>query len=197
MAPKSPSEFSIDEVAMWLVAIGLGSKAPEFKENGIDGPMLVALSDQDLQTDLGLQNLQLRKFRVSLDFSNGLSEGGGADPARMSQLEAENYKLKKQVADLQAIIDALQQGQTQSPYVPAAQPKPAPPPQQYTQYRPQPAGRPVVRGAAGGAARGALLGAVGGAIAGDAAAGAKMGAAMGATAGGMRGLGERRRMQRY
>lgn len=191
MAPKAPSDFTVAEVGMWLTAIGLGNKAPEFQENGIDGPMLVALTDQDLQTDLGLQNLQLRKFRISLDFSNDLvAGGGGADPSRVAQLEAENAQLKNKVADLQAIIKTVQGDQTPPP-PPKAAPAPAPAPSS----RPPPRGHPVVAGAAGGAARGALLGAVGGAIAGDAGKGAKMGAAMGATGGGLRGLGARRRMR--
>jgi hypothetical protein len=193
MPPKAPQDFSMVEVLMWVTAIGLGSKVDDFKENAIDGAMLVSLQDGDLQGDLGLSNLQCRKFHQSLDFSNSLVAGGGGGPdqsAEVAALQQENAKLKAEVADLQAIINTLQGDQTPAP-PPAPAPKPAPAP------APKPsAGRPVVREGAKGAARGAMLGAIGGAIAGDAAKGAKMGAAMGGTRGAMGGLAARRRARR-
>ena len=191
MAPKSPKEFSVDEVGMWLTAIGLGSKISEFKDNSIDGLMLVTLEDNDLQSDLGLSNLQLRKFRASLDFSTSLAashgDGGPDQSAQIAALQQENTQLKAKIADLNAIINALQGGQPQT-----RAPAPAPQPTTAAHHAPPPKGHPVVAGAAGGAARGAMLGAIGGAIAGDPGKGAKMGAAMGAAGGGMNGLAARR-----
>lgn len=197
MSPQAPSNFSVDEVCMWLTAVGLGSKIGDFKENAIDGGMLVTLKDEDLQGDLGLSNLQVRKFHQSLEFSTSLAAaggGGGGSTAEVADLKKENAKLKAKIADLQAVIDALQQDQPQSAPAPAPRaPAPAPQPTKQQQHKP---GHPVVKGAAGGAARGAVLGAIGGAIAGDPGKGAAMGAAMGAAGGGMGGLAARRRMRR-
>jgi hypothetical protein len=77
---KKPSEYTGDEVCIFLNAIGLGSKIGDFQENAIDGGMLVSLTDEDLQSDLGLSNLQVRKFRQQLDVATEIAEGGGGDP---------------------------------------------------------------------------------------------------------------------
>jgi hypothetical protein len=194
MSIKAPKDYTIDEVCIWLNAIGLGSKAASFEENSVDGTMLVSLTSEDLQGDLGLSSLQARKFQQKLDFSKGLSGDGGFGSAdqsdKIAALEAENARLRGEVADLKAVINALQEP------APARAPAPAPAPPVSKPPPQQRAGRPVVRGAAGGAAKGAMLGAIGGAIAGDAGKGAKMGAAMGAAGGGMGGLAARRRQRR-
>jgi hypothetical protein len=209
MASKYPSEYTQEEVNVWLNSIGLGSKVDEFKENAIDGSMLVTLSPDDLQGDLGLSNLQVRKFQQALDFAVSLAAGGagGGDNGRLAALESEIQKLKEENASLKMINKELYEqinnaGRTTA-YAPA--PAPVPPPQQQYQQQPPPqqyhapAPAPhrkehhVVKGAAGGAVKGAVIGAIGGAIAGDPAQGAKMGAAMGGAAGGMQGLGARRR----
>jgi hypothetical protein len=187
---KKPSEYTIDEVCIFLNAVGLGSKIGDFKENAIDGGMLVSLTDEDLASDLGLSNLQTRKLRQKLDLATEMAEGGGGDPEAagiIAFLEEENAKLEKQVKELQDVVRALSGPQTAPAPAPAPKPAPAPapPPPKKKEHH-------VVKEGAKGAARGAVLGAIGGAIAGDAGKGAKMGAAMGGTAGGMRGIGARR-----
>lgn len=181
MTIKHPKDFSVDEVAMWFVAIGLGSKADGIKGNAVDGAMLVSLGADDFK-ELGLSSLQSKKVLTSLEASKAMAEGGGGeDPAaaaKIAELENEVAALKAQLAEYQKAM------------APAPAPKPAPAPA--PKHAPPPRGQ-VVGGAARGAARGAALGAIAGAIAGDPAQGAKIGAAVGGTRGGMDGLAARRR----
>ena len=95
----------IHRVAMWLLAIGLGSKAENFKEQGVDGSMLVLLSQEDF-ADLGLSSLQGKKILNSLEFSKNLAEGNGqgsstADQEELQQLRDENSALRMQLAEYQ------------------------------------------------------------------------------------------------
>jgi hypothetical protein len=59
---KTPGEYSVDEVCIWVNAIGLGAKMDGFRENSVDGGMLVGLTLDDLTADLGLNNLQAKKL---------------------------------------------------------------------------------------------------------------------------------------
>jgi len=161
MPSKSPSEYTQQEVAVWLNSIGLGSKIDGFKENAIDGAMLVTLTPDDLTGDLGFSSLQVRKFQQSLEFANSLAEGGGGggDPEKLQALEEENQRLKQQITDLKMKNKELYEklsSSTQSAPVPAPPPPQAyshPPPQTHRAPAPapRPAGAPVIRGAAGGA----------------------------------------------
>ncbi|CAB9524943.1 expressed unknown protein [Seminavis robusta] len=204
VAPKHPKDFSCDEVGMWLVAIGLGSKVELFDVAGVDGSMLVILSTDDF-AELGLSGLQGKKLMTSLESAKAMAEGGGggggvdeATAKRLQELEDENFALRQQLA-------AYQQASAPPPE-PAPEPAPAPapaPPPPPVHHAPAPAPPPqrrqgavtghVVAGAAGGAARGAIKGAVVGAVLGDAGKGAAAGAAGGAVGGAMGGLGARRR----
>mmetsp|Transcript_89019 Transcript_89019/g.133490 ORF Transcript_89019/g.133490 Transcript_89019/m.133490 type:complete len:204 (-) Transcript_89019:94-705(-) len=194
---KQPGEFTTEEVLLWLVAIGLGEKQGIFKENALDGDMLVNLSQEDFQNDLGLTKLQAMKVIRSVETSKqiagaaGSGGSGGADTAalqaQIQALQSENFALKAQLDEL---MRARQPPAPAPRPAPAPAPKPAPAPAPPPQQRQE---RHVIKGAAGGAARGALLGTVAGAIAGDAGQGAKIGAAVGATGGAMNGLGARRR----
>lgn len=190
MPVESPKNFTQEEVAMWLVATGMGDKVAVFKQNSVDGGLLVTLTTADLTGDLGFTNLQARKFLQNLEFTTNLSAGGGDTSA----LVAENQALKAQVAQLQRANQELQArlGGTAPPAQPAyhQQQAAAPPPKKNTGQG------EVVKGAAGGALRGAAIGAIGGAIMGDPGQGAKMGAAMGGAGGAMNGIGRRRRMMR-
>ncbi|KAG7337106.1 SAM domain sterile alpha motif-containing protein [Nitzschia inconspicua] len=213
MPSKSPKEYTQTEVNVWLNSIGLGGHIEAFKENVIDGAMLVTLTETDLTGDLGLSSLQARKFIQSLDFAKSLADGaGGGDPQQLAALQQEIAKLKEENANLLAINKELQE-ELMPPKPPVPAPPqyqqayaPAPAPPQYQQaYAPAPAphqhhapsrqGAPVVAGAGKGALKGATLGAIAGAISGDPRQGAKMGAAVGAAAGGMDGLASRRRQR--
>ena len=125
--PKHPQNFSSDEVGMWLVAIGLGSKAETFKEAGVDGSMLVILGSDDFG-ELGLSSLQGKKLLTCLETSKAMAEGGGGgggpDPAlakRMQELQDENMALRQQLA-------AYQQPAAAPAPPPARAPAPAPRP---------------------------------------------------------------------
>jgi hypothetical protein len=53
-------DFDNAEVCIWLNAMGLGSKIGAFKDNDVDGDLLISLGADDLTGDLGLSNLQVR-----------------------------------------------------------------------------------------------------------------------------------------
>ena len=182
---KTPGEYSVDEVCIWVNAIGLGAKMDGFRENSVDGGMLVGLTLDDLTVDLGLNNLQAKKLMRDLETTKEMASGGGggADAGRIKELEDENALLRKRVMELTEEVNVLKSPATKA--APAPAPAPPPPPKKKEHV--------VVKETAKGAVKGATLGAIGGAIAGDAKKGAKAGAAMGGAAGGMRGLGRRRR----
>lgn len=170
MYVKDPAAYSVDEVCLFLNAIGLADKTDAFRAQSVDGSLLLALTPEDMG-ELGVSGLQGKKITNALQFTKSLASGGGGSDSRVAQLEAENAQLKRELAH----------------YKPAPAPTKAPTP------APQRNEHHVIRGAARGTARGVVLGAVAGAVAGDAAKGAKMGAAVGATGGAMGGLGARRR----
>lgn len=202
-SPKHPKDFTVDEVCMWLVAIGLGDIAPMFRSAAVDGGLLTDLAEEDLK-EVGCSGLQAKKILRCLDVSKDMASAGGSNDIRLQQLQAENDRLRAQIQQLTAALNQ-QKGQSGGQYAstaPAYVSNP-PPPQQHQAYstappaqnhhHQKPMGHPVVAGAAGGALTGAVKGAVAGAILGDPAKGAKVGAAVGATGGAMGGLGARRR----
>lgn len=133
MASKSPSEYTQEEVAVWLNSIGLGSKVEAFKQNGVDGSLLVILTEDDVKSELGLTTLQARKFAHSLDFAKSLAaEGGGGGGAEILALQEENAKLKQEIERLKMInkdlYEKLSGGAPPPSYEPAPAPKPAPAP---------------------------------------------------------------------
>lgn len=161
MAPEPVNQWSVDDVATWLCAIGLGSKVEAFKENAVDGGLLCTLSKEDLQNDLELSGIQAKKVLMELDFANSLTSGGGggADPAEIEALQAQLKEKDAKIAQLEQEIAALKPAPPPEPVKSVPAPAPAP-----TYHAPAPAprrGRPVVKGAAGGAAKGAATGAVG------------------------------------
>jgi len=62
------SSWRVEEVLRYLESLELGHVGTKFKENGIDGQMLLDLSEEDLVTELGLTKLQARKVRQRLPF---------------------------------------------------------------------------------------------------------------------------------
>lgn len=167
---KDPSAFSVDEVCLLLVSLELGHLQDKIRDNGVDGGLLVSLSETELVQDLGLSTLQAKRVTRGIAFCKELAAGTSASAGgegtnhrtkeleeRIRHLEKENRELKDEVLNLRA---ALQ------PEPPRQQQQQQPPPQQQHHQEPRSAGRPVIRGAAGGAARGAVIGAVAGAVAG-------------------------------
>lgn len=99
--PKHPKDFSTEEVGMFLVAIGLGSKVETFKEAGVDGAMLVIL-DGDDATELGLSSLQGKKIMTSLETAIAMAEGGGGGSSEEDAMLIQN--LQREIAALRAQV---------------------------------------------------------------------------------------------
>jgi hypothetical protein len=151
MTCKKPIDYTQEEVCVWLNAIGLGSRIPDFQENAIDGPVLYTLTVDELEGDLGLSNLQIRKFHQSLQFAETLADTGGYDQtSRLIALEQDNKSLREEVASLNEVIKVLQtQQQTPAPayqqqptHDPYYNNAPAPAPAPYYAPAPAPYGAP-------------------------------------------------------
>lgn len=143
MAPEPVNQWSVDDVATWLCAIGLGSKVDPFKENAVDGALLETLSQEDLQNDLGLSGIQTKKVLLELEFAQGLTSGGGGggDSEEVAQLQELLKESQEQVKEKDAKIAQLEQEIAALKPAPAPAPAPAPPPQSYqktTYYAPPP-----------------------------------------------------------
>jgi hypothetical protein len=112
MSSKSPSQYTQDEVNMWLLSIGLGSKIDVFKNNAIDGTILVTLTEDDLTgASLQLTTLQARKFQTSLKFATNIVNNCSFEQQqqRIRSLEISNEQLQKENCDLKALLKALQE----------------------------------------------------------------------------------------
>lgn len=145
MAPEPIQQWSVDNVCTWLTAIGLGSKAEAFQENGVDGNLLCSLTKDDLTNDLSLSGLQAKKVLLEIEFAQGLTSGGGggADPAELEALQSQLAEKDTKIAQLEQELAALKQPEPPVVHAtPAPAPRPAPPPQ----YRHEPR---VIKGAAG------------------------------------------------
>jgi hypothetical protein len=159
MGVKPVATWSDDEVAIWLSCIGLGDKIDAFKENAVDGGLLLTLEKDDLTGDLGLTSLQAKKVLRELDFTKSLSEGGGGDDLskEMKQLQVDIKHCEEQIEEKDAKIAKLERELAE-----LRPPPPAPAPAQAPKAAPPPHhGAPVLKGAARGAAGGAVKGAIG------------------------------------
>lgn len=124
-ASKQLKSYSTEEVALWLTIIGLGDKALAFRENSVDGEMLLTLKQDDLVNDLGLTNLQAKKVIHSIETTKSLEQGSTSDD-KIKELQAQIASLKKENEELAAkLAPAKPQGQPQQ-----AQPQQAQPQQQ-------------------------------------------------------------------
>eukprot|EP01065_Artemidia_motanka_P013024 TRINITY_DN17183_c0_g1_i2.p1 TRINITY_DN17183_c0_g1~~TRINITY_DN17183_c0_g1_i2.p1 ORF type:complete len:424 (+),score=118.30 TRINITY_DN17183_c0_g1_i2:96-1274(+) len=68
MATKAITEGSAEAVAEWLLTLGLGKDyTHEITSNGVDGPVLRSVSEQDLK-EIGIQSFgDRRKIKLALD----------------------------------------------------------------------------------------------------------------------------------
>jgi len=72
--PRSPEavphgcahDWTVEQVALFISSLGLDHCLHLFKDNAVDGKMLVELDKKDLQEDLGLRPLQARKVMSHL-----------------------------------------------------------------------------------------------------------------------------------
>jgi regulator of replication initiation timing len=170
---KKPEDFSVDDVCVLFVSLELGHLAPKIRENVVDGPLLLSLTEADFVNDLGLSGLQTKRVLRGIELAKQLSASGGSGGEELAEardkihrLEKENRELKDEVMNLRAALQPepapkqpSQQQQQQQYYQQKEQ-------QQQQQQKHHSAGAPVVREAAKGTAKGAILGAVAGAVAG-------------------------------
>jgi hypothetical protein len=155
---KELRHYDVDDVAIWLGCIGLGTKAEAFREHAVDGDMLLTLTTEDLTGDLDMSNLQARKVLTSIESTKEIIEAHSLADVNdtayynkiISDLEAENASLKAK----------LNPHQVQPAPIAQATPVQAAPVSAPPQPKPR---QPTVLGGAGtGAARGAVRGAIAG-----------------------------------
>ncbi len=60
---RNPTTWTVPDVLQYLDSIGLAHVKEAFEKNAVDGEMLVELSVEDLQTELGLTKLQAKKVK--------------------------------------------------------------------------------------------------------------------------------------
>ena len=179
MVLKPINQYTVEEVGMWLTAQGLGDHASKFIDAGVDGDVLVSLDVNDLKNDLFLSGLQAKKVISNIEFSKGLTTGGGENGENEKRLQQQVSKLQNEIrykddeiAELNRRLAKLEcNAAPNNHYQPSttyATPSPTPsPPAHYQTTQPQPshhqppAGARVVGGAARGAAGGAVKGAIG------------------------------------
>jgi len=76
----TPSKWSALEVQSWLQNVGLGNYKPIFKENAVDGMMLLNDINADiLKQDLGVKALHLKKFEREILSLKNKEEGEGEE----------------------------------------------------------------------------------------------------------------------
>ena len=63
---RDPSSWSVQDVVQYLGTLELEHVAEQFVSNGVEGQMLLDLSQDDLQQELGLTKLQARKVKRRL-----------------------------------------------------------------------------------------------------------------------------------
>lgn len=64
----APVDWSHDDVSAWARGLGLRELAAGLRKNGVDGQLLLSLSENDVRKDLGVSNdLQVRKITVAIE----------------------------------------------------------------------------------------------------------------------------------
>jgi uncharacterized protein YdcH (DUF465 family) len=141
MVLKDLKDFSVEEVGMWLSVQGLGTKAETFVTEGVDGQLLLDLTDEEFKNDLGLSGLQTKKLMKNIKFTQELTakaeDGDDADELseKIKSLTAENdslddkiEELESKIAERDAEIEQLKKQieELKAPIVVEAEPEPAP-----------------------------------------------------------------------
>jgi hypothetical protein len=104
MSMKSIEHYDADEVAIWLSCIGLGQKSSAFREHGIDGSMLVTLTENEFQEDLGLSRLQAKKVQQQLAFTKKLVEASSKNLSDDQLIKQNNELQAKKINALESEI---------------------------------------------------------------------------------------------
>jgi ribosomal protein L29 len=190
MGLKDIKDFSAEEVGMWLTVQGMGAKAETFIAEGVDGDLLLELTEEEFKNDLGLSGLQTKKIMKNIAFTKELIEDAeGGSEKEVSELEGkvkaladENEGLEEKVEALEGQISAkdaeieelrkqieglnTKEEEQNEEEIPVVQGTPVPVEPAPVNHSPAPATQtrrrdaPVIGGAARGAAGGAIKGAV-------------------------------------
>lgn len=107
MHSKPIEQWSVDEVAIWLLCIGLGEKVERFKENEVAGTELSDLTSEELTDGLGLDHLQAKKLILSRDFTKSVSNLERL-AAEMKTVELEKAGLEDQLVAKNETIRQLE-----------------------------------------------------------------------------------------
>lgn len=62
-----PVTWSTSKTAEFMKSLGFDSIVPAVLENGVDGPLLLQLTDEEMKSELGLKPLQIKKIRLSFE----------------------------------------------------------------------------------------------------------------------------------
>lgn len=100
MVYEDISEYSIDELSVWLVSIGLGKYADKFRSDDVDGSKIVSLSHEDF-VGMGLSGLHSKKILRSLkkERPKCAEVDGGVASEKLNEIRVEVEDLKKLVAE--------------------------------------------------------------------------------------------------
>jgi hypothetical protein len=64
----APADWNHDDVGAWAVSLGLPALARGLRNNGVDGQLLLSLSEKDVRKDLAIANdLQIRKIMSAIE----------------------------------------------------------------------------------------------------------------------------------
>jgi SAM domain (Sterile alpha motif) len=109
---KAVNDFDISEVCIFVMSLGLSAKVDAFRQNSIDGDMIVTLTAEDLQNDLGLTSLQAKKVVKQVNILQGGEKqqgedsggggGGGGNAEWLNALQQELQVLEDENAALKA-----------------------------------------------------------------------------------------------
>lgn len=85
----APTSWTSDDVGTWLDSIDLGALRPTFKRNGVNGAVLLEMSNQSIRKDLAIDNdlmakrleneIKVLKHRVSMAHRWGADKRARAD----------------------------------------------------------------------------------------------------------------------
>ena len=78
-----PADWNHNDVAVWATGIGLQNLASALRRNGVDGALLLTLTERDIREDLHITNdLQVRRIQLAL---NKLRAGDMLPPSASRQ----------------------------------------------------------------------------------------------------------------
>lgn len=98
METKSPKDWACADVEEWLHSLELGQYCAKFTELSIDGLMLLAITESDLERDLGV-GVRLHRFKILEhvrklnDNSRDASQGSQGELALRNSTEADSEQV--------------------------------------------------------------------------------------------------------